>query len=99
MVPPFDDPGGPGMASFPVEPDGNSGKKHLRRMQLSVKGKRLDVGDALRAHVGDSFSRIPGKYIGEMRDNGVILSRAGHRHRAAVAAHIGRADPHGNLLQ
>ena len=34
-------------------------------MQLSVRGKQLDVGDALRAHVGDGFSRILGKYFGD----------------------------------
>ena len=32
-------------------------QKNLRRMQESVKGKQLDVGDALRVHVGDRLSR------------------------------------------
>jgi len=90
MVPPFDDPGGPRMASFPVGPDGVPGRKNLRRMQLSIKGKQLDVGDALRVHVGESLSRILGKYFGDALDVGVTLSREGNRHRAAVAVHIGR---------
>jgi len=59
-------------------------------MQLSVRGKQLDVGDALRAHVSDSLARILGKYFGDALDVGVTLSREGNRHRAAVAVHIGR---------
>ncbi len=59
-------------------------------MQLSVKGKQLDVGDALRAHVDESLTRILGKYFGDALDVGVTLSREGSRHRAAVAVHIGR---------
>lgn len=59
-------------------------------MQLSVKGKQLDVGDALRAHVGDSLSRILGKYFGDALDVGVTVSREGHQYRVAVSVHIGR---------
>ncbi len=88
MVPRFDDPGLVRMASLPEEPGGNPRK--YRRMQLSVRGKQLDVGNALRAHVGESLTRILGKYFGDALDVGVTLSREGHRHRAAVAVHVGR---------
>jgi ribosomal subunit interface protein len=59
-------------------------------MQLSVKGKQLDVGDAFRAYASDSLTRILGKYFGDAIEVGVTLSREGHRHRAVVAAHVGR---------
>ncbi len=61
-----------------------------RRMQLSVKGKQLNVGDALRTHVSDSLSRILGKYFGDAIEVGVTISRDGHLYRAVVAAHVGR---------
>ena len=59
-------------------------------MQLSVKGKQLDVGDALRAHVEDSLSRILDKYFGDAIEVGVTLAREGHSFRAQVTAHVGR---------
>ena len=59
-------------------------------MQLSVKGKQLDVGDALRTHVSDSLTRILGKYFGDAIEVGVTLAKEGHRFRAQVTAHVGR---------
>lgn len=59
-------------------------------MQLSVKGKQLDIGDALRAHVTTSLERILGKYFGSAIDARVTLAREGHRYRATVSAHVGR---------
>ncbi|MEM7225899.1 MAG: ribosome-associated translation inhibitor RaiA [Pseudomonadota bacterium] len=59
-------------------------------MQLSVKGKQLDIGAALRSHVEDSLDRILGKYFGDAIDARVILSREAHRYRAVVSAHVGR---------
>ncbi len=59
-------------------------------MQLSVKGKQLNVGDALRTHVSDSLSRILGKYFGDAIEVSVTISRDGHRYRAVVMAHVGR---------
>lgn len=59
-------------------------------MQLSVKGKQLDVGDALRTHVGDSLSRILSKYFGDAIDVGVTLAKEGNGFRAQITAHVGR---------
>ncbi len=59
-------------------------------MQLSVKGKQLNVGDALRSHVSDSLSRILGKYFGDAIEVGVTVSRDGHLYRTVIAVHIGR---------
>ena len=76
------------MVTLSEEPSGNPSKYKL--MQLSVKGKQLDVGDAFRAHVSESLTRILGKYFGDAIEVGVTLSREGHRHRVVVAAHVGR---------
>ncbi len=59
-------------------------------MQLSGKGKQLNVGDALRTHVSDSLSRILGKYFGDAIEVSVTISRDGHMYRAVVVAHVGR---------
>jgi ribosome hibernation promoting factor len=59
-------------------------------MQLSVKGKQLDVGDALRTHVDESLSRILDKYFGDAIEVAVTLSRDGSLYRAVVSAHVGR---------
>jgi ribosomal subunit interface protein len=59
-------------------------------MQLSVQGKQLNVGDALRSHVSDSLSRILGKYFGDAIEVGVTVSRDGHLYRTVISVHIGR---------
>src|SRR3546814_18819477 len=59
-------------------------------MQLSVKGKQLDVGDALRTHVDESLSRILDKYFGDALEVVVTLSREAHLYRAVISAHVGR---------
>ena len=59
-------------------------------MQLSVKGKQLDVGEALRTHVREILERILDKYFGDAIEVGVTLSRSGHLYRAHVMAHVGR---------
>lgn len=64
-------------------------------MHLTVKGKQLDVGDALKAHVADSLNGIFGKYFGDAIDATVVLSREAHLYRAQVSVHVGR----GILLQ
>lgn len=48
------------------------------------------MGDALRAYVEDSLSRILNKYFGNAIEVGVTLSREAHRYRAVVSAHVGR---------
>lgn len=48
------------------------------------------MGDALRAYVKDSLSRILNKYFGDAIEVGVTLSREAHRYRAVVSAHVGR---------
>lgn len=59
-------------------------------MNLSVKGKQLDVGDALRSHVSDRLDQITSKYFGDAIDATVVFSREAHLFRADAAVHIGR---------
>jgi ribosomal subunit interface protein len=59
-------------------------------MQLTVKGKQLDVGEALRGHVADSLASVFDKYFGSAIEATVILSREAHLYRVHISAHIGR---------
>jgi ribosomal subunit interface protein len=64
-------------------------------MQLSIKGKQIDVGDALRKHVEGQLKDITGKYFSHPLDAHVTFSREAHLFRADIAVHAGR----GILLQ
>lgn len=59
-------------------------------MQLSVKGKQIDVGDALRQHVQTQLTDIVGKYFGGSLDASVTFSREAHMFRADITVHAGR---------
>lgn len=59
-------------------------------MQLSVTGKQLDVGDALRIHVEQTLAAAIGKYFANPTDANVVLSREAHNIRADIKVHVGR---------
>lgn len=59
-------------------------------MQLTVKGRHIDTGDAFRRHAEDSLSAVFDKYFGDAIEATVTLSREAHLFRAQVAAHVGR---------
>ena len=59
-------------------------------MQLSVQGKQLDVGDALRDHIEGRLTRTFDKYFGDAVEVKVTLTRNAHLYRAVISAHIGR---------
>ncbi|WP_029010663.1 ribosome hibernation-promoting factor, HPF/YfiA family [Azospirillum halopraeferens] len=59
-------------------------------MQLTVKGKQLDVGDALRTHVADSLNSTVGKYFTNPMEADVVFSREAHLFKADIQVHIGR---------
>lgn len=59
-------------------------------MQLSVKGKQIDVGDALRQHVEKQLKEIVGKYFSDSLDAHVVFSREAHLFRADIAVHAAR---------
>jgi len=59
-------------------------------MQLTVTGKQIDTGDALRGHVEGSLNAILGKYFKTAIEAHVVLSKEAHLSRAEVSLHIGR---------
>lgn len=65
-------------------------------MQLTVKGKHLDVGDSLRGHVHVNLSHTASKYFQDPVEATVVFTKEkGHRYCADISMHIGR----GILLQ
>ena len=67
----------------------------LRRMQLSINGKQLDVGAALREYIEGQLPSVVGKYFENPTDGHVTMSKQGHEVRADVTVHVGK----GILLQ
>jgi ribosomal subunit interface protein len=59
-------------------------------MQLSIKGKQIDVGDALRHHVELQLKEIVSKYFNDSLDAQVTFSREAHMFRADIAVHAAR---------
>src|SRR5215469_5209685 len=64
-------------------------------MQLTVKGKHLDVGDALRTHVEQQLGATTEKYFSNPLDATVVFSHDAHLYRADISVRVGR----GILLQ
>jgi ribosomal subunit interface protein len=56
-------------------------------MDISIKGKRLDVGDALRSHVEDRLATAVSKYFLKAHDANVTISREAHFFRADISVH------------
>ena len=59
-------------------------------MQLTVKGRQLDVGQALRGHVEDSLNAVAAKYFTNPIEATVVFSREAHLYRSDVSVHVGR---------
>src|SRR5579864_9148008 len=59
-------------------------------MQLSVTGKQVDVGDALRRHVETSLEALLGKYFRSAIEAHAVFAREAHMIRADITLHIGR---------
>jgi ribosomal subunit interface protein len=62
-------------------------------MQLTVQGKQMDVGDALRTHVTERIEDINRKFFNHATDATVTFSKEGHGHgvvRSHVQIRIGR---------
>ena len=59
-------------------------------MQLTVTGKQIDTGAALREHVEASLGAILGKYFKTAIEAHVVFSKEAHLSRAEVSIHIGR---------
>jgi ribosomal subunit interface protein len=62
-------------------------------MELSVHGKQIDVGDALRGHVSDKLEDLNQKYFNHAAFATVTFSREGHgkpRTRAHISIQLGK---------
>lgn len=65
-------------------------------MDISVKGKNLDVGEALRGHAEGHLSSAVGKYFERAIDASVVFTRQGRQLRADISVHPG---PRGMVVQ
>lgn len=59
-------------------------------MQVSVSGKHIDVGDALRAHVEGRLTSGVGKYFDRALEAQVQFSKARHLYRSSISVHARR---------
>jgi ribosomal subunit interface protein len=59
-------------------------------MQLSVTGKQIEIGEALRRHVEASLGSILDKYFKTAIEAHIIFSKEAHLSRAEISIHIGR---------
>jgi ribosomal subunit interface protein len=59
-------------------------------MQISVTGKQVDVGDALRQHVETTLEALLGKYFRTAIEAHVVFAREAHLICADLSLHIGR---------
>ncbi len=61
-------------------------------MQITVQGKQMSVGDALRTHVTDKLEEMNSKYFNHGTDANITFSKEGHGHgliRAHISVRIG----------
>lgn len=59
-------------------------------MDISVIGKHVDLGQALRNHVELHLVDAVGKYFNKPLDAQVIFSREAHEYRAEITVHAAR---------
>jgi ribosomal subunit interface protein len=59
-------------------------------MNLTVKGKNIDVGEALRTRVAQSLDHGIAKYFGNPIEATVTFSKQSHLFSADISVHIGR---------
>ena len=60
-------------------------------MQITVRGKQLDVGDALRTHAEDSLRLVLAKFFSNPIEANVLLSREAHLYRVRFTSMSGAA--------
>lgn len=59
-------------------------------MNLTVKGKNIDVGDALKTRAQESLDHIFGKYFSNPIEASVTMSKETYFFQAQIAVHVGR---------
>ena len=59
-------------------------------MQLTVTGKQVEVGNALRRYVESALEALLGKYFGSAIEAHAVFALEAHLIRAEISLHIGR---------
>ena len=59
-------------------------------MQLSVNGKQIDIGDALRGHIEENLPPIVTKYFENPIESHVTMAREGREFKADITVHVGK---------
>lgn len=57
-------------------------------MQITISGKQIDLGDALRVHVEDNLAAAVSKYFDRPVDAHVVFSRRGHEFTCDSSVHL-----------
>ena len=57
-------------------------------MQYQVTGKKIEIGEALQAHVKTSLDEVVGKYAGRPTDANVVFSKSGHEFVCEILIHL-----------
>src|SRR6185369_11332182 len=61
-----------------------------RAMQLTVTGKQVDVGEALRTHVERTLESLLGKYFRTAIESHAVFAREAHLIAVELSLHVGR---------
>jgi ribosomal subunit interface protein len=59
-------------------------------MNLTVNGKGIDVGEALRAYVAEGLEKVFEKYFSNPIEATVTFSKQGYRFHVTISVHVGR---------
>jgi len=59
-------------------------------MDITVKGNKTDIGEALRGHAEDSLQNSVKKYFAQALTANVVFSREGHLFHVEISVHAGR---------
>src|SRR5919112_522971 len=59
-------------------------------VQLTVTGKQVDVGDALRSHVEGALDALLGKYFRTAIEAHAVFAREAHLIAVELSLHVGR---------
>ena len=71
--------------AVPLEPE-----RVDKNMQLSIKGKQVDIGDALRTHIEETLPPAVAKYFDRATDAQVVVSREGTLFKVDIQVHVSR---------
>lgn len=59
-------------------------------MNVSINGKNVDIGGALRSHVEENLNATVAKYFDRALEGSVTFSRESHLFRVDISVHAGR---------